>query len=126
MRLLLDTHFLLWAAGFPSALKPTAQDIITEPQNMCYFSLVSLWELAIKSAIGQLTLDVRRLHENLLSIGFQELPIAVPHVVAVQHMRLKTADPFDRLLLAQAQCEGILLMTQDRHLQGLPGVMEVA
>lgn len=115
MKLLLDTHVLLWAAGQPEKLKPTAQAMLLDPANDLFFSPVSLWEIAIKRALDRpgFRADPRRLWRMLLANGYRELPVTGEHAVAVDALPPLHKDPFDRMLLAQARAEGLDLLTTD-------------
>lgn len=115
MKLLLDTHVLLWAAGRPDRLPAAARELITEPWNELLFSAASLWEVAIKHGLGRsdLVVDSRLLRRGLLDHGYQELPVTSEHAVAIESLPPIHKDPFDRLLVAQAMVEGITLLTAD-------------
>lgn len=117
--LLLDTHLLLWAAYDASQLSAGAARLIRSRERRVAFSLASLWEVAIKSSLGRSTfvVDVRQLHGALLGEGFIELPIAMPHIVAVASLPWLHRDPFDRLLVAQAQVERLTLLTANAALR---------
>lgn len=118
MNLLLDTHILLWAAGQPEKLSPTARDLLQDAANQLFFSPASLWEISIKQSLGRddFTVDVRRLWRLLLTNGYRELPISSDHAVAVHGLPPLHEDPFDRILLAQARVEGLELITADNAL----------
>ena len=122
MKLLLDTHLLLWAAGAPERLSAAARALIDDPANTPIFSVASLWEIAIKRGLGRPDFDVdpRRLRRGLLDNGYEELPITSAHVVAVDGPPIHR-DPFDRLLISQAITEGVLLLTADARLAAYPG-----
>ena len=115
MKLLLDTHVLIWAAGFPDRLSPEARGLIADADNELFFSAASLWEVAIKSMLGRedFTVDARLLRRGLLDNGYSELPVASEHAVAIDGLPPIHNDPFDRLLVAQAMVEGITLLTAD-------------
>ncbi len=115
MRLLLDTHLLLWAAGQPERLPAAARALIEDEQNELVFSAASLWEVAIKNGLGRddFQADARLLRRGLLDNGYQELPISSEHAVAIDGLPPIHKDPFDRLLVAQSMVEGILLLTAD-------------
>ena len=121
MKLLLDTHLLLWAASAPERLSAAARALIDDPANTPIFSVASLWEIAIKRGLGRpdFEVDPRRLRRGLLDNGYEELPITSAHVVAVDG--LPPRDPFDRLLISQAITEGVLLLTADSRLAAYPG-----
>jgi PIN domain nuclease of toxin-antitoxin system len=115
MKLLLDTHLLLWAAGEPQRLSKPARRLIDNPDNELLFSAASLWEVAIKRRLGRedFKVDARLLRRGLLDNGYSELPIISDHVVATESLPLLHRDPFDRILVAQATVEGVTLLTID-------------
>lgn len=115
MIFLLDTHLLLWAAGDPARLSAATRALIADPANTLYFSSASLWEVAIKQGLGRadFQVDARRLWRLLLANGYRELPVAGEHAVLVANLPPLHKDPFDRLLLAQAATEGMVLLTAD-------------
>lgn len=123
MRLLLDTHLLIWAAWKPARLSAAAHALITNPENRLYFSPASLWEVAIKRALGRpgFLLDTTALRCGLLRNQYVELPINGEHAIAVEGLPSLHKDPFDRILLAQAIVEGIVLLTSDVVLSNYPG-----
>jgi PIN domain nuclease of toxin-antitoxin system len=111
LRLLLDTHVLLWwAQGEP--LSERAHEAITSPANEVAVSAVSFLETEIKLQTGKLKLDVD-LHRGGLEHGFEDLPITSDHARAVGELPLLHRDPFDRVLIGQAIVEGMLLVTRD-------------
>lgn len=128
MRLLLDTQILLWAAADSPRLGDTARALIGEPSNTLIFSAASLWELAIKSTLGRpdFKVDARLLRRGLLDNGYEELPITSQHAAAVADLPPLHRDPFDRLLLAQARLEGMLLLTADATLAAYGGGVRLA
>ena len=123
MKLLLDTHLLLWAAGEPDRLSAEARALIEDPDNELLFSAASVWEIAIKRQLGRedLRVDARLLRRGLLDNGYSELPISGDHAVAIDALPPIHSDPFDRILVAQATVEGITLVTSDRMLARYPG-----
>ncbi len=123
MSYLLDTHVLLWAAGNPAKLPQTARDLIQDPSTELLFSAASLWEVAIKSGLGHASFNVdpRLLRRGLLENGYTELPITGAHAVSVDLLPPIHKDPFDRILIAQAQIEGITLLTSDEVVGRYPG-----
>ncbi len=127
MRLLLDTHVLLWAAGEPERLRPSARSLIDDPENEPHFSAASLWEVAIKSGLGRddFRVDPRVLRRALLEHGYTELPITGAHAVAVDLLPPIHRDPFDRLLVAQAQIEAMTLLTADTTVAEYPGPIQL-
>jgi len=129
VRLLLDTQLLLWSAGRPvedgerSPLSAEAIALIGDEQNAPIFSVASLWEVAIKSALGRpdFRADPRTLRRGLIDNGYAELPISGDHAMAVAGLPPLHRDPFDRLLVAQSMVEGILLLTADPVVARYPG-----
>lgn len=115
MKLLLDTHLLLWAAGPSPRLSLGARRLITDGDNELFASTASLWEIAIKSALRrpEFQIDPALFRRNLLNNGYGELPVTGEHAVAVANLPTIHKDPFDRLLIAQSIVEGIMLLTGD-------------
>ncbi|MGH3933042.1 MAG: type II toxin-antitoxin system VapC family toxin [Pseudonocardiaceae bacterium] len=113
MRLLLDSHVVLWSLHSPERLSAAAITAITDPTNSVDVSVATLWELSIKQSIGKLTVD-GDLREHLMRQRFAELPVLGEHALAVRDLPLHHRDPFDRLLIAQARCEGHTLVTSDQ------------
>ncbi len=126
MKLLLDTHLLLWAAGDPRRLPAKGRRLISGTNNQPLFSAASLWEVAIKSGLGRkdFVVDARLLRRGLLDNGYLELPIMSDHVVAIASLPQIHKDPFDRLLVAQAMVEGITLLTTDPVVAQYPGPIQ--
>jgi PIN domain nuclease of toxin-antitoxin system len=123
MILLLDTHLLLWTAGVPGRLSVKARELLEDAENQLVFSAVSLWEIAIKRSQGRddFRVDPRVLRRNLLDNGYGELAISSAHAIATESLPALHRDPFDRMLLAQAQVEGITLLTADAQVAQYPG-----
>jgi PIN domain nuclease of toxin-antitoxin system len=123
VRLLLDSHLLLWAALFPNRLSGAARALLMDPSNALLFSAASIWEIAIKATLGRgdLRIDPRHLLSGLLANGYLELPVTGRHTLGIEALPLVHKDPFDRLLLAQAISEGIVLLTSDAQLAEYPG-----
>lgn len=126
MKLLLDTHLLLWAAQGFEHLPSDAQMLMSEPENELFFSVASLWEIVIKCGLGRedFKVDPRVLRRSLLDNGYQELPILSEHAVAISTLPPIHKDPFDRLLVAQAIVEGITLLTADIQVTKYPGPIQ--
>lgn len=122
MKLLLDTHILLWAAEEPERLSAKARRFLRDEQNQLLFSGASLWEIAVKRGLGRkdFQVDPRLLRRGLLDNGYFELPILSDHVVAIDDLPPIHKDPFDRLLVAQATVEGVTLLTVDPIVAGYP------
>ncbi|HVW52819.1 MAG TPA: type II toxin-antitoxin system VapC family toxin [Trinickia sp.] len=115
MRLLLDTHVLLWAAAQPEQLSPAARALLEDEDNALVFSAASLWEITIKSDLGRhdFRVDPRLFRRALVDNGYLELPITNQHVLALKGLAGHHKDPFDRMLVAQSIAEGIVLVTTD-------------
>ncbi|HEY4934103.1 MAG TPA: type II toxin-antitoxin system VapC family toxin [Terriglobales bacterium] len=123
MKLLLDTHLLLWAAGEPKRLPKDIRTLLEDRDNELLFSAASLWEVAIKSGLGRkdFRVEARLLRRGLLDNGYSELPIVSDHVVVIESLPPIHKDPFDRVLVAQATVEGITLLTNDPVVAQYPG-----
>ena len=117
---LLDTQLLIWAGYAPQRLGSSLAAELVDRRHDIHFSVVSLWEVAIKASLARVDfkVDPVALRRGLLREGFQELQIQVDHVLAVQHLPWIHRDPFDRLLVVQASQEGLCLLTADRTLEG--------
>jgi len=115
VKLLLDTHLLLWAAEGSKRLKSNARRLIANAENEKFFSAASLWELTIKLALGRddFQVDIAGLRLGLLGNSYQELPVRGDHAMFVASLPPIHKDPFDRLLIAQATLEGLTLLTAD-------------
>ena len=126
MKLLLDTHLLLWAAGQPEKLSAAALALIEAPENQLLFSAASLWEIAIKAGLDRddFVVEPGLIRRGLLDNGYEELPVNSAHAVALTGLPAIHKDPFDRILVAQAQVEGILLLTSDDIVSRYPGAVE--
>ena len=123
MTFLLDTHLLLYAAGMPERLPSVARTLLEDPDSELAFSAASLWEVAIKNGLGRqdYQVDPRLLRRGLLENGYAELPVAGAHAVAADLLPPVNSDPFDRMLVAQAQIEGLTLLTLDPVIGRYPG-----
>jgi len=123
VKLLLDTHLLLWAAHDPKRLTKAARALLENSESELVFSAASLWEITIKQSLGRpdFRVDARRLRRGLLDNGYAELPITSEHAINTDQLAHTHKDPFDRILLAQAMVEGITLVTNDRKLATYPG-----
>jgi len=115
VKLLLDTHIVLWAAGQPEKLSESARTLLTTSENVLFFSAASIWEIVIKRGLGRedFKVDPRRLRNMLIMHGYTELSVTAEHALTVETLPLLHKDPFDRLLLAQARTEGMQLLTVD-------------
>jgi PIN domain nuclease of toxin-antitoxin system len=123
MKLLLDTHLLLWAAGEPRHLSAKSRRLLDAVENVLLFSSVSIWEVAIKRSLGRddFAVEPRLLRRGLLENGYEELPMRSEHAVAVGDLPALHRDPFDRMLIAQSMIEGITLLTSDPLVARYPG-----
>ena len=115
MKLLLDTHLLLWVAEPSKRLSADTRELIDDPDNEPVFSAASIWEVAIKGSLGrkEFRADPRLLRRSLLDNGYPELLIDSKHAAAVGDLPPIHRDPFDRILVAQSIVEGIVLLTHD-------------
>ncbi|PWV58323.1 type II toxin-antitoxin system VapC family toxin [Plasticicumulans acidivorans] len=116
MKVLLDTHILLWALAMPERLSPSARDTI-ERASALYVSAASIWEISIKAGLGKLDADLDEILAHLHRAGLQALDITWTHARAVQQLPMYHRDPFDRLLIAQAVSEPLHLLTADTALK---------
>lgn len=114
MRLLLDTHVVLWELEGTRTVGPSAQDAIERATELL-FSVVSFAEIGVKAAVGKLTIPAD-IHEHITRSGVRIQALAPDHGLAVADLPLHHRDPFDRLLVAQARCEGLTLVTADTRI----------
>lgn len=123
MKLLVDTHLLLWVSGEPERLPAAARKLISDPENELLFSAASLWEITIMRGLERpdFQVDGRVLRRGLLDNGYLELPVTSAHAVWVDELPPIHKDPFDRILIAQAALEGITLLTVDPLVAKYPG-----
>ena len=123
MKLLLDTHILLWGAVEPESFPTLAVSLIENPDNEVVFSAVSLWEIAIKTGRGRddFRIDAGQFRRSLLDNGYLEIPVTGVHAAAVANLPLLHKDPFDRMLVAQAISEGLTLVTVRPGHREIPG-----
>ena len=120
MRVLLDTHLLLWSVASSRRLPKAARAIILDPQNEAYYSAASIWEVSIKSALNRkdFKVDPKVLVSALAQSGFIGLPVSAAHAASVFALPAIHRDPFDRMLVAQAYAEPMTLLTNDALLAG--------
>lgn len=115
MKILLDTHILLWWLGDDPMLSKKARSLISDKKNLVFVSAASTWEVMIKKALGKLEVP-----ENLIEIlkdnHFKHLPITLEHTMTIAQLPKHHHDPFDRMLVAQSNCESLTLMTADEKL----------
>jgi PIN domain nuclease of toxin-antitoxin system len=123
VRVLLDTHLLLWALSSPSKLSRRAQQRIASSE--VFVSAVSIWEISIKCSLGKLEADPAEVLAAIEPAGFNHLSIVGEHAVKVVELPPIHKDPFDRLLIAQARVEPMILLTNDEMLRGYGDLVEV-
>jgi PIN domain nuclease of toxin-antitoxin system len=127
MKLLLDTHHLVWALEDSKALKPAIRSLIADPENVIFASVASLWEVAIKVSLGKLHFagkSVTELAQFLEKSGTAVLPVSVAHLAEVERLPWHHRDPFDRLIIAQARVENLRMVSVDAVIrQYLPDVL---
>ena len=123
MRLLIDTHLLLWAADEEERLSTKAKTVMADPGNTLMFSSVNIWEIVVKRNLNRpdFAVDPRRFRHDLLMGGYEEISVTSQHALELVGLPLIHRDPFDRLLIAQAMSEGAMLVTADRRIARYPG-----
>lgn len=124
MRLLLDTHIYLWWLDDHPKLAQAVRQKIADA-DVVYVSSASIWEASIKAGIGKLEVNVDDLAAAIEASGFEELPITARHAAAVRGLPALYADPFDRMLIAQAMCEPLRFLTHDAKLSGYSELVEL-
>jgi PIN domain nuclease of toxin-antitoxin system len=115
VKFLLDTHLLLWWLSNSPLLPAQAHRLIGDPNNTIFVSAVSLWEIWLKSSLGKLRVPAG-FARKLAAEPFEDLPLRAEHTPAVGMLEWHHRDPFDRMLIAQATCENLVLLTADRTL----------
>lgn len=122
MRVLLDTHMVLWALADSARLSARARAVLADADNECWVSSASVWEIAIKSVLGKYKLGqpLVRMEMAIEAAGFRTLGVTMRHAAAIEQVVVPHADPFDRLLLAQCEVETLRLLTADKVLARLP------
>lgn len=113
MHLLLDTHIIIWALAEPHKLSVKAKTLIQDASQL-YVSSASIWEMSIKSSIGKLNVNLDELTAELVDMGVIELPVSWEHSKQVQKLAHHHRDPFDRLIISQAICEPLILLSHDK------------
>jgi PIN domain nuclease of toxin-antitoxin system len=124
MRILLDTHLLLWSLSLPSKLSASVRRKIDAAE--VYASAASIWEISIKSTLGKLDANAREVLDGIEPAGFSLLPVSGEHAARVAELPLLHKDPFDRVLVAQALVEPMILLTNDEALRGYGSFVEVS
>ena len=127
MRLLVDTHLLLWAAARSERVPAEARRLLENPRHEVHYSAASLWEIAIKLALrrADFQVDLERLRPALSEMGFLELPVSGAHAERLVSLPPLHKDPFDRMLVAQSLAEPLLLLTTDALLAGYGETVKV-
>jgi PIN domain nuclease of toxin-antitoxin system len=122
VRILLDTHAVLWALAESPRLSARARELLIDPGDECWVSSGSVREIAIKVALGEhhLEFPLAQLEAAIVESGFQSRDITMRHALALERIKTSHADPFDRLLLAQCEVETLRLLTTDKALIQLP------
>ncbi|GAB3181099.1 type II toxin-antitoxin system VapC family toxin [Telluribacter humicola] len=115
MKYLLDTHTLLWFLEGDTSLSQIAIELIENEEHIKYISIASIWEISIKHSLGKLLLtkELRELFAELLLTEIQVLPISFNHILRLNSLDFHHRDPFDRLIIAQGQEEGLTIITKD-------------
>lgn len=123
MRLLIDTHLLLWAADEAERLSTKARAVMADPRNTLMFSSVNIWEIVVKRNLNRpdFAVDPWRFRSDLLAGGYEEISVTSDHALELVGLPLIHRDPFDRLLIAQAMSESAMLVTADRMIARYPG-----
>lgn len=117
MRLLLDTHAFLWWLSDAPSLSTIAREAITEPASLVHVSAATVWEIAIKAHLGRLDAGGADMVQEIVANGFVELPMAARHAHTAGWLPRHHDDPFDRMLIAQAQTEALTIVTRDSAFQ---------
>jgi len=122
VRVLLDTHMVLWALTDSRRPAAKAREVLADAENECWVSSASVWEIAIKILLGKCELGqpLDRLGKAIEEAGFRRLDVTMRHASAIERVAVPHADPFDRLLLAQCEVETLRLLTADKVLAKLP------
>jgi len=114
VRLVLDTHILIWWLSDDRKLTRAAREIIANPNNEALVSAASVWEVAIKAALGRIEIELDDFEDEIVKSGFRPLPIGLRHAVTVGRLPAVHRDPFDRMLVAQASVEELRVVSHDR------------
>jgi PIN domain nuclease of toxin-antitoxin system len=125
LKILLDTHILLWWLDANPVLPEQAIALISDPENTVFVSAVSLWEIWLKQSLGKLRLP-SNFPDRLAAESFEQLPLTAAQTVRIGTLDWVHRDPFDRMLVAQAQTEGLILLTADAALAGYGAAVYLA
>ena len=117
MDILLDTHVFMWFMNGDKALPEAQRNAITNVENKCYFSIASIWEIAIKHSIHKLELasGFDKIQEFMFENDIELLPISFEHIQQLLSLELHHRDPFDRIIIAQGLTEGLIILTRDSN-----------
>lgn len=128
MKFLIDTHLLIWAAQASQKLSAHTREMLDDKRNSLFFSAASIWEISFKFARGRPDFEInpKLLRDELLKNGYAEVTITGEHAIAVMELPGIHKDPFDKLLIAQAKLEGMILLTADATLARYPGPIMLA
>ena len=126
MRYLLDTHLLIWLALGDSKLPQEVADIHEDPESELYISVISVWETAMKQALGRkdFQVDAGLLRADLLNEGYVEILVESRHALEVRNLPKLHRDPFDRMLVAQSRVEGLVFLTSDEDICKYQGTVK--
>ena len=117
MNILADTHILLWSIYDDDKLSDKAKSYLIDGKNRFYYSLISIWEVAIKNNIGKMPIPAEDLLEGCDEMGFVPLPLKKEHILQLRSLsEWEHRDPFDRMLVAQAEAEKLQFLTEDRKI----------
>jgi PIN domain nuclease of toxin-antitoxin system len=114
-RFLMDTHAFLWWLSDDRRLKASAREVIADPSALIHISAATIWEIAIKARLGKVRVATKRVDEEIALNHFSELPISARHARVAGGLPLHHDDPFDRMLIAQAQLENLTIITHDQE-----------
>ena len=117
MKIIIDTHILLWWVVNDQRLPQKARRLIENPKNNIIVSAASIWEIAIKQALGRIKVDLKELEETIAENIFESLPVKLHHAIQVSELPAHHSDPFDQMLVAQCLAETAYLLTHDEQLQ---------
>ena len=120
MRLLLDTHAVLWWLSDDHQLGAQARDLVADPSNDVLVSAVSLWEIVVKRRVGKLSANIGEIADAIGQGGFTLLNISMAHLLTLDTLAMHHRDPFDHLLIAQAITEDATFLSEDRHIPHYP------
>ncbi len=123
MKFLLDTHLMVWLLTSPERVSSAAFEWRAQEDSVLHFSTISIWEVVVKSALkrADFNVDAAQLNETLIEAGYMNVPVQSIHALTVRTLPPIHKDPFDRMLIAQAASEGLVLLTADAQLGGYPG-----